>query len=297
MLYLRLPKRLANSGILVNQLICEYEGMISERMLTIGFKKYYPSIKIVGYQHGSISPLLLSNFLTDGESQFVPIQDRIICNGIFFRNILLKEGLPANKLTVGPALRYRHLHNDNNFQSEEFSESNNCVLVPLPLMPSDGAELFNKVLLAFGGYTKYCFIIKPHPMAPKNEALFSCYGIDRLPNHFKFSRKNISEWLPKIQAVVSMSSSVVHEFAAAGIPLVVVGRDTALELNPLGFFPKRDKVFYSPKQIRQELERLMNLTKEERQSYQTESEEILKTSFNPVTDSSLKTFIACNSSV
>ena len=84
-------------------------------------------------------------------------------------------------------------------------------------MPSDGAELYNKVLLAFEKYTQYCFVIKPHPMAPK-EALLSGYGIDKLPNHFKFSSIDISEWLPKIKAVVSMSSSVVHEFAAAGIP-------------------------------------------------------------------------------
>ena len=83
MLYLRLPKRLAASDFLVNQIICEYEGMIAERMLIIGFKEYYPAIRIVGYQHGSISPLLLCNFLTAGESQFVPLQDRIICNGIF----------------------------------------------------------------------------------------------------------------------------------------------------------------------------------------------------------------------
>ena len=38
MLYLRLPKRLAASDFLVNQIICEYEGMIAERMLIIGFK-------------------------------------------------------------------------------------------------------------------------------------------------------------------------------------------------------------------------------------------------------------------
>ena len=48
---------------------------------------------------------------------------------VFFRNLLSKEGLPADKLTVGPALRYQHLHTKNNFQSKKASSSN-TILVP-----------------------------------------------------------------------------------------------------------------------------------------------------------------------
>jgi len=132
-------------------------------------------------------------------------------------------------------------------------------------------------------------------MAPENDVLLTEYGIGKLPDHFKFSRENMLEWLPRVQAVISMSSSVVHEVAAAGVPLVVVGRYAALELNPLGFFPDRNQVFYSPQQICQELKRLMNLSPEKKQQYQARAEEILNISFNSVTEASLETFIVCGS--
>ncbi len=112
LLYYRLPKRLAEAGLRINLIITEYENMINEKLLILGFRKYLPFSKVVGFQHGALYPLLLCNFVTKEESIFAPLPDRVVCNGEFFRKILVQEGLPPELATVGPALRYTYLWQD-----------------------------------------------------------------------------------------------------------------------------------------------------------------------------------------
>jgi hypothetical protein len=160
----RLPKRLAANGIRVDLLIDEFENMVPDKLLNLGFRRYLPATRIVGFQHGALFPLLLCNFMTSGEAEFAPMPDRVVCNGSFFRDILVSEGLPAEIATVGPALRYEHLRGLMSQQSSRRDEDVN-ILVPLPLVIDSAVELFSKVSGALGDLVNVRVLLKAHPMS------------------------------------------------------------------------------------------------------------------------------------
>ena len=288
LMYLSLAKRLKEAGFRIDEVIAEYENMIAEKMLILGFRSEYPSTKLVGFQHGALYPLLLCNFVTRDEAKYAPLPDRVVCNGSFFRDILIREGLPNSKAIVGPALRYAYLHKIEREPAKLGGD--NTILVPLPLMVSDGVELLIKVIRAFQKEKNIRIFIKPHPMGGA-ERIISTSMIKTLPEHFELVQGSMVEWIRRSKVMVTLSSSSVYEALTAGMPVVVVGRETAINLNPLGFSAEFDKVFYSPDEIRKETMRLLNLTEDERIRYKDIANKLLKKSFNPVTDESMKAFI------
>lgn len=128
----RLPRRLAESGLEPDLVIGPFENMIPEKPLILGVRRFLPGAKLVGFQHGALYPLLLCNYVTAGESKFAPLPDRVVCNGEFFRDVLVREGLPAECAVVGPALRYEHLWAIDRRSGEELPGPAQ-LLIPLPL--------------------------------------------------------------------------------------------------------------------------------------------------------------------
>lgn len=285
----RLPYRLAKAGFRVKVFIDTFENMIPDKALNLGFRSWMTDTKLVGFQHGALYPLVLCFFVTPGESEFAPMPDRVVCNGEFFRDILIREGLPADRAMVGPALRYAHLWRMTGSEIAR-PDKGGCVLVPLPLMLEDAVELLIKVAHAFGNVKDLQVILKSHPMSSL-EALLRTARLKELPSYFKFVRGAMGEWLAKAHVVVAMSSSTIYEALAAGLPVIVVGHETALDLNPLAWYPDLDRVLRSPEEILKETQRLLMLSAEDLAHYRRYAREILRTSFHPVTDQAMHAFI------
>lgn len=285
----RLPYRLAKAGFRVDVFIDTFENMIPDKVLNLGFRCWMSDTKLVGFQHGALYPLFLCLFVTPGESEFAPMPDRVVCNGEFFRDILIREGLPADRAVVGPALRYAHLWRMTGSETAR-PDKGDCVLVPLPLVLEDAAELLIKVAHALGNVKGLQVIFKPHPMSSP-EALLRTARLKELPSQFKFVRGAMGEWLARAHVVVAMTSSTIYEALAAGLPVIVVGREAALDLNPLAWYPDLDRVLRSPEEIRKETQRLLTLSAEDLARYRRYAREILHTSFHPVTDQAMHAFI------
>lgn len=282
----RLPLRLRERDIRIDLFIAEYENMIPEKLLIAGFRKYSPNTKLVGFQHGALYPMLLCNFITREEAQFAPLPDRIVCSGPFFRDILIQEGLPADRAVAGPALRYGHLWREE-FRAE--AQARQGIFVPLPLMQSDAMELLTKLIEAFGAEPQITLSLKPHPMS--SPRMLEAVGISRLPQNFHIVSGDISIWLSRAQAVVALSSSALYEALAAGVPVVPVGREAALDLNPLAWHPRFAQQCYSAEEIRSETTRLMQLGSADLQAYREYARQILEHSFGQVSEATMHSFI------
>ena len=282
-LYLYLPKRLQDKGLQADLVITEFENMIPEKMISMGFKSVYFSVKTIGFQHGALYPLHLCTYVNRSESEYAPLPDRIVCNGPFFRDILIQEGLPEEKLVVGPALRYAYLHN---FKVEQPKSS---IFVPLPLMLTDGVELLIKITQSFCEEKKIRIFLKPHPMSSPEQYL-NMAKIKKIPEHFEFVTGSMSEWLSQSQIVITLSSCTIYEAFAAGVPVVVVGQESALEFNPLGFYSDFNRVFYSPEEIYKETIRLLSLDEKELVEYREKAKVVLQNSFAPLTDELMSVF-------
>lgn len=281
-----LPLRLRERGIRIDLLIAEYENMILEKPLIAGFRKHLPETRLVGFQHGALYPMLLCNFVTREEAKFAPLPDRIVCNGPLFRDILIQEGLPAERVVAGPALRYRHLWSEAP-QSEVPAREG--IFVPLPLMQSDAMELLTKLVQAFSAEQQLTLSLKAHPMS--SPRTLNASGISNLPPNFHIVSGDISLWLARSQVVIALSSSALYEALAAGVPVVPVAREAALDLNPLAWHARFERQYCSAGEIRDETLRLMRLSADELQAYRIETQQILADSFGQVNDSTLGSFI------
>lgn len=280
-----LPRRLAQRGLAPAVFVDTYENMIPEKPLIAGFRRDAPDTRLVGFQHGALYPMFLCNFVTPGEAEFAPLPDRVVCNGERFREILVSEGLPGRLAVVGPSLRYRHLFE----RSEEHSDGERepIVFVPLTLDEEMRVELVAKLADALGDFRAARIALKPHPMGPQRDV---APGVE-IPSHFEIVGGEMSEWLPRATASVALGSSAVYETLAAGVPIVIVGREAALDLNPLGWEPDLGSVARTTAEIREQLERLLALTPEERRAFRERAGRLLRESFEPVTDERMRTFL------
>lgn len=288
-MYLRLPMRLSQAGVSCLALIAEFENMIPEKMLIHGFRKYQPDTELIGFQHGALYPNLLCNFTPVEERDIAPMYDRVVCNGEFFRDILVSEGLPNERAVVGAALRYRHL--GEQYASTSFSSIQKTVdiLVPLPLMLPAGVELLDKLLNTFGKDAEFRVVLKPHPMS-SIDALLRASGISSLPLHFEITNDTLNSIFPYAGLVLGLSTCSMFEAVAAGVPVIRVRRESALDLDPLEFWGDMFPVASSEDELLHEVRRLLHLSDAERDDLRLRGREILSASFHPCDESGFKSF-------
>jgi hypothetical protein len=279
----RVPGHLADAGLTVDMLVQGYENMIEEKGLVMGARASTPDTRLVGFQHGALYPTMLCNFVTRGESEFAPLPDRVVCNGELFREILVREGLPADRAVVGPALRYRHLR-----EPSGDSERGDTILILLPLVPDAAAELLHKCFAALAGIDRDV-LVKPHPMASR-DALLAAAGADALPAGWEWVDGGMAPALDRAAVAVSLGSSALHEALAAGVPVVAVGRDAALVLDPLGWYDDLGRLQYDAAAIRVEVDRQLSLDPEAYEAYRRRAREVLDESFARATDATLLAF-------
>jgi hypothetical protein len=287
MLSHRLPLRLAESDIRVDLFISNFENMIPEKPLILGFRRYLPDTRLVGFQHGALPANVLCLYVTEGEAKFAPLPDRIVCNGGFFREILVQEGLPADRAIAGPALRYRHLWREPLDPDVVTREG---IFAPLPAIESDAVELVMKLIEAFSAEPQVPIWLKPHPMLSFGRILDGV-GVSGVPEHFHIVSGEIEVWLARARVVIALSSGALYEALAAGIPVVPVGREVALDLNPLVWLSGFERQYCSAIEILTEAMRLMRLSSAELRAYQLRGRQILEESFGRVDDSTLRCFV------
>ena len=268
----RVPGHLARAGLDIEVLVHEYENMIDEKALILGARAGSPGTKLVGFQHSALAPALLCIYVTPGEAEFAPLADRVVCNGPLFRDILVREGMPADRAVVGRALRYPHL-----LHASPTAARGRDVLLLLPLTVDAAAELLNKCFTAFEGLDARV-LVKRHPMSNR-AALLAAAGADALPAGWEWVDGGMAAVLARAGVAVSLASASLQEALAAGVPVVPVGRDAALTINPLAWYDDLGRPVYEPDALRERVDELMALDGDEYAAYRRRADEVLEESF------------------
>ena len=281
----RLGARLQEHGFEPQVVVTTFENQIVDKALALGMRRALPRTRVVGYQHSSVPPLLLSHYVTSGESAFAPYPDRVVCCGRFPRELLVREGLPRERTAVGPALRYAYL-----WQGAPTRQARgHAVLVTLPLVTDAALELLVKVTAAFGGNADAKVIVKPHPMLRERE-LDQLVSSSGMPAGFELAGGSMEDCLRRAGVVVGLGSAALYESLAHGVPVVVVGRDSGLDLNPLEWHTELGRVFFEPAAIAAEAARLNQLPEAELAAYGEQVRRLLEDSFEPVTETAMRAF-------
>ena len=65
--------------------------------------------------------------------------------------------------------------------------------------------------------------------------LLKASGIRQLPQGWGFVSGRMQEWLEEVDCVIGMDTSAILEPIVMGLPTVIVGRESELTMNPLGW--------------------------------------------------------------
>ena len=283
MFYL-LFKRLAENNIKPEVIIDGFENMSTDKLIQLGVRKFMPGTPVYGFYHTAPSPNVLCFFTDTDERDIAPIPDRIISNGARFRDILIREQYPAERIVEGSALRFHYLYGLKKApvkKSDEFR-----ILVVLSIEKDAVIELFQKVKEAISDISRYKMILKPHPMQTK---ILDVIKDEFLPDTEVFTG-GMDVALNKCDIVVSAATGAVLDCIMADREVIRVGRSTQIDFDPLAWFDEFGKPSYSVEDLREKLldaELRMKSPDYREPCYSTMLPEL----FSPVTEELLKPFL------
>jgi len=285
--YVRLIQKWAKLGFKFNIFIDLFENMLTEKPQVIALRRWMPEVRTVGFQHSlAPEPLLLHRFTTPEEAAFAPHPDVIVCNSLLSTNLLIEGGFPTNKLRVGPSLRYLHL---SDFSSRRVPEKN-TLLVVLSLDSKAAMELFLKLRQAFSVDEGYRFWIKRHPMMSSREFEWLLQH-QPLPGHMTCVEGPMNPWLERAACAIAVATNSALEIVLAGVPLVLVGRESDFDVNPLAWFPEFDKPVYSAEELRTQVIKKVSLSLAERKNLENRAEWMRRETLSPLTEETLSAFL------
>ena len=258
--YFRLIKKLAKRDFHIDIFIDKFENMITEKPQVLALRKFMPDVMTVGYQHYlAPHPLLLNMFTTPEETKVAPHPDAIVCNSSFTAELFSKEGFSPEQLRVGPSMRYRYLLS----QKTNKKDRGNVVLIVLPLDAVFLREVMAKAWQAFSHDKNILFQIKVHPMISR-EDWNRVLRDTPLSSNWDECTVEISEMVSVVKcALVAGGSTASLELLLAGVPVVMIGAETDIVMNPLAWFPELEGPVYSPDDLKRKILNVLSNYEEE----------------------------------
>jgi len=234
-------KRLRKSGIDLDMVIDWNENQTIDRAVNLAVKKYYPGVKVKGYQGYVVPDFYACKDPTCYELEAGTVPDEICVVGQAF---VENKKLNCRKLNINvvPAFRFLNIHKVKNTGYRD----SNLIVIVLPISIDECKEIIEiseKLTVLLG--TEYRFIVKQHPTYTREKFQFL---LPKAKNKvFTYTNETTYELLKKCRLLVSASSSVCLEAAISGTPVAIIGSRSGPVKNPLANFDalKAWKVCYS----------------------------------------------------
>lgn len=289
--YFRLVHRWKRVGLKFDIFVDMFENMATEKPQVLALRKYMRNVVTVGFQHYVAPyPLWLCGYTTQTDSSIAPHPDVIVCNSPWTAKLFAKEGFPPEKLRIGPSLRYLYMMDRQVDGQAQVEPESRTVLVPLPLETSMVTELMYKLLEAIPLDENTRFWLKPHPMMSAEEWMVLLDG-NELPGHMEKVGGSMADWLPRATCAVAMASTTALEIALAGVPVVLVGRETDFDLNPLAWFPEFDNTVHSPEELRAQVLKNLALSPGERERLAEWASRMRRECLSPINEETVAAFV------
>ena len=294
--YIPMLRNLSQNKFRIDLFIDKFENMPKEKPQINALRDYYPECKIVGYQHASLPPFMLKYTTTPQEFFRGPFPDIVLSNGPWFKERLLTDGIPEEHLRIGPSLRSGYLFSrEKKFQPTIHDIADDLIkyaLIILSIETNMTLELLEKVIRAFEN-DSIRILLKPHPMSD-HERLLKLTRRNKLPRNMGWIRGSMIECLKKANLVVAIGSAAIMEAAAHGVPIIVVGRECGLDMNPLGWWEKDFDVLkpvFDPIELRSKAKMILKEQSNGDMKRWAQLRQKILQCYEPVTDNSLSQFL------
>lgn len=193
-------------------LIYPFEYQPWDKIMVRAVKHANSKCRVVGYQHGTVSPFNLNYFLGKGEGKIAPQPDMIVSNGEHWKKVLEKSGFVAS-IKNGGSLRFNPKGESTQTETLPISEERKkkvLVILSTSLMYSLDVIYY---LLRCSTHDRE-FLLKPHPDLPVQ--LIRKY-IKRFPDNFRFIDGSMDKWMEQVGWAIHIGSTAAIECMMQGI--------------------------------------------------------------------------------
>jgi surface carbohydrate biosynthesis protein (TIGR04326 family) len=281
-------KRLKKAGISIDTSIYAYENQVWEKAYCLALRKFYPSARIIGYQHATVPKMLLTYFFAKDELSILPFPDKLITNGKYPEKLFKESGYDPARVVCGGAIRYVSLMNKKDIPMKRYISSP-VILVTPSIDKNETIELVWKVLKAFGNTKQYTIVFKFHPDCPYR---FIARDTGILPEHFIISDKPSGDLLKESHVLLYTSSATSIEAIALGVPVLHIKSDSTIDRDNLSDFPSSVRESVStPDDIVKATERLLKMDEKELSRKRLLWAEVVAEMFGTVDESTFDLFL------
>lgn len=285
----RVMVRLGQSGLAPRLIISWYENQVIDKALVAAARRAFPQAIIVGAQIFIFPSNLLYLFPIQSEVEAGIVPHRLLgmsehlCN---FAQTFTKD-IPCYPVA---SLRYAHI-----FQAQQKAgpaKTGSTVLVLLPYALAEAAEILEILIQALDHIPKAVRLsIKCHPTCSPRE-LQRVFGRKNWPERFEFCQDTLAEAVNEAAVVISSNSSSIVEAAALGIPVIFLGRQTALNQNVLEDVKSElIRECCTADELAAAVNKSLAIAPEDDKHYKALGEEIKKLFFSPVTSETMHPFL------
>ncbi|MFA4955752.1 MAG: hypothetical protein WC556_02110 [Candidatus Methanoperedens sp.] len=284
----RLFLRLGTSGLRPELIIDWYENQVIDKALIAGVRKAFPTVKIIGVQMFIHSFNLISQFPSQSEAE-ANIIPHLLLETSRYQCQRVKSFTEAISCSSAAALRYSHIFDEPEKNQAQEAKS---ILALLPFTIDESVEILEtlkEILEVIRDDIR--ILIKGHPDYTSEE-LINSFGEKIWPDRFEIYRGTLSEVLNHALLVISSNSSSMVEAATKGIPVIFLGRQTAINYNMLQD-SKIDIVTecFSTSELVIAIEKYLNLTPTEKTKYKEMGKKLRDLFFTPVNEETLLPFL------
>jgi hypothetical protein len=281
-------KRWKNAGISIETFIYPYENQVWEKTYCLALRKYFPSTRIIGYQHSSISKMFLNHFFAREELPVLPFPDKVITTGKYAEKLFKESGYDRAKVICGGAIRYVNLLKKKSVPVKKDNKSR-VILVTPSIDRNETIDLVWKVIKAFGQIKEYSVVFKFHPDCPYR---FIAREIGTLPKHFIISEQPTDKLLQDSDLLIYNSTTTSIEALALGVPVLHIKSDFVIDRDNLSDFPASVSESASTAgEILEATERLINLDERHLARKRQLWSEIVAEMFGPVDENTFDLFL------
>jgi hypothetical protein len=285
----RLFSRLGKTGIRPQLVISWYENQAIDKALMAAARQAFPQAQLVGAQLCLYAYNLLFPFPVQSEVEAGIVPHLLLGMSEHLCKFAqsFTQDLPCRPAA---ALRYAYIFRER--QKVMAARRGSTVLVLLPHDIPESAELLEILLMGLNRLQKEArVLIKCHPNYTPQE-LKRAVGEQQWPERFEIYHGILADAIRGASVVISSTSGTIVEAAALGIPVIFVGRQTALNNNVLeDIETELIMECFTEKELMAAINKCFSLTIQEIEQYKALGEKIIKWFFLPVTDDTMRPFL------
>lgn len=291
LLLARAPKRMAAAGVRPAWVLEWFENQPIDKANVIGFQSTGSTCSVIAARQYIPSPNLLSLYTTRGEvAAGVAPPVNWVCGRTLVQTLSVYD--PHGQYRIVPALRYAHLH-----RAAAAEGSRTELLVVLTHSLEESLAILNCIASELPGVARLFarVAIKPHPdtdfshVRAVAEARWT--GL-RDSRNLYWTQEPVSALLTRARIAVSAGSNAALESLCHGVPVILVGRNAGLDINPLeSVMPQMWTLVYEPQQLRAVAEQWSPTHPLSPHALRSLGKEVRDALFEPVTEATMKAFL------